>query len=359
MPSVKERLRPLDRIVAPELWSRVISMEASPESDVVVSEGRGSRRLVAVVVSFLVFFTAGAFAWEAFRTVPSTPSTSAGDSVDGTILWPEQTAVDLASTQRLVDSGDSGVSWRLDPKEVATRFAEHVLGWGAPEGRYVVTIDGSGDPRSNAPSGVVTASISRVAIPCPSPLPGEPTTCPPPFAGETLWIRQPATTGASGVWSVEAAFASGLTLDLGPGDLLQNGDSIQGAASFPATASNTPGYAEQRGFFVGTGPDCSSGSVEGGAAGSFAIEVSVGKEGWSNSHCSAESIGFAWIAAGNIPKCPDGVSCSYVQLLTSPVLRSTTEAPLYGLTAVPVLISVLNDRPSATTEATASMSGAP
>src|SRR5919201_2980851 len=72
------------------------------------------RRLVTIGVAFAVFLAAGAFAWQAFRR-PSTSQPVAGpaSSAHGTILWPERTTADLASTQALVDGGDSSVDWRL------------------------------------------------------------------------------------------------------------------------------------------------------------------------------------------------------------------------------------------------------
>jgi hypothetical protein len=221
------------------------------------------RRLITIGVAFAVFVGAGVFAWQAFRTSPRTPSSSPLESIDGTILWPEQTGQDLAAAQALADSGDPSVAWRLDPKEVATRFAEDVLGWGTPGGKYEVTLGAISQPQSTASEQILTATLSRYAIPCPTPFPGEQMACPPPFSTEVVSLRQPGTTGASGVWTVAAVRAIGLDLDIDPGALVQNGDSIDGDIGFPATAPETSGYTAQGGFFVGQDRDCSSGSVEG------------------------------------------------------------------------------------------------
>src|SRR3954453_2562441 len=85
------------------------------------------KRVVTGVVAFAVFALAGVFAWHAFR--PDEHGSTAGTPGDvaGTLIWPERTDAGLAATQAQADSGDGSVSWRLDPKQVATHFAEDVL----------------------------------------------------------------------------------------------------------------------------------------------------------------------------------------------------------------------------------------
>src|SRR3954470_9592569 len=103
-----------------------------------------AKRMVAGVVAFAVFALAGVFAWQAFR--PNEQGSVAGTpgEVTGTLIWPERTDAGLAAAQAQADSGDASVTWRLDPKQVATRFAEGVLGWGQPGlGSYEVSIGGS------------------------------------------------------------------------------------------------------------------------------------------------------------------------------------------------------------------------
>jgi hypothetical protein len=234
MTDAKTRLRPLDRLETPDVWRRATTLDPRPEMDEVASGQHGSKRWIAGVVAFAVFIAAGAFAWQALRPV-TRPETSPG-SIEGTILWPERTAAMLATTQSLADSGDPSVAWRLDPGEVATRFAEDVLGWGTPDTGYVVSVGEEG-------AGAATVTVTRSPVPCPSPLPGATSACPPPFADETLTLRQAGTTGETGVWSVTSVRASGLDLKLDPGDVIQNGGTIEARWHLPTESEAVEGFA--------------------------------------------------------------------------------------------------------------------
>ena len=57
------------------------------------------------------------------------------------------------------------------------------------------------------------AVLQRFAVPCPPPAPGTVSSCPPPYEGETITLRQEATTGPSGIWSVTEVRADELRLD--------------------------------------------------------------------------------------------------------------------------------------------------
>ena len=159
MTDAKSRLRPLDRFETPDVWGRATTLDPRSEMDEVASGHRSSKRSVAGIVAFAVFIAAGAFAWQALRPV-TRPETALGP-IEGTILWPERTAAMLASAQSLADSGDPSVAWRLDPNEVATRFAEDVLGWGSPGSGYTVSTTQEG-------AAAATAVVSRLPVHCPA-----------------------------------------------------------------------------------------------------------------------------------------------------------------------------------------------
>ena len=242
MPQRWEReLRRLNGLRAPDgLRARV---DEGPKGDALPPDPGSRQRLIAGVVAVVVFISAGAFAWRALQPAPTTPSVAGRASgVDGTILWPERTQAALDATQSRADAGDPDVAWRLDPKAVATRFAEDVMGWRTPDGTYIVDV-----AASPSPSGSIEVSLDRYAIPCPSPMPGGPPTgCPPPYEGEQLTLVQAGTVGERGIWSVAEVRASGFDLALHAGDLLSNGDSVSGHVTFPSTADAVPDFAIHR-----------------------------------------------------------------------------------------------------------------
>jgi hypothetical protein len=222
--------------------------------DEVASGRRSPKRSIAGIVAFAVFIAAGAFAWQALRPI-MWPETALGP-IEGTILWPERTTAALASAQSLADSGDPSVAWRLDPTEVATRFAEFVLGWGSPGSGYTVSTTQEG-------AAAATVVVSRLPVHCPVLAPGTTASCPPPFAEETLALRQAGTLGETGVWSVASVRASGLDLKLDPGDVIQNGGTIEARWHLPATGEAVEGFAASAGYAIGPGYPCGYGSMNG------------------------------------------------------------------------------------------------
>jgi len=345
MRELKDRLRVLDAAQAPDLWPDAQHRTPRAQPEPPTPARPASSRIAAGVVAFVVCIAATVFVWQAFRPGPGRGSVHApGEGVAGVALWPERTAADLAQTQALADSGDPSVTWRLDPKEVAIHFAEDVLGWGKPVTdsggvHYAVALDPSWSPGDSS----ATMSVSQLAIPCASPLPGEAMTCPPPFEGETLTLKQLGATGQAGVWSVTEVRASGFDLALSAGDHLHSGDTVSGHVSFPPTADAVHDFVAQSGFMVGTDPDCTSGSNVGGTQeGGISIDVTVSRAGWAADGCDATSPGFVFIATASVPPCPNEViGCNVVALVSSPL--SGSYHPLFGLTAVPTSMSVLED----------------
>lgn len=337
MSDLRSRLRGLDSLEAPDVWERATKLDPRGPDPEPASE-RASRRIVAGVVALAVFVAAGAFAWTAFRpdrtqgVIPSTPN-----SVDGTILWPERTGSDLSSVQLRADDGDAAVAWRLDPQQVAVRFAVDVLGWGTPEGRYAVT----SVPDTPSP-GIAEFSLERYAIPCPSPAPGADTIdCPPPFERQFVVLGQKATVGEGGVWSVTQAQATHIKLNVEPGDQLLEGAQIDGTLDVAPT--NPPSIA-RAGVQVGTEGDCFIGTSQPRST-DFALAVRF-PEGTS---CGSQP-GYAWLASE-----PSGQG----EGLTNPDPLSSTpgvQRTLYGLTAVPFLVAA---HPSETATPTASSATSP
>jgi hypothetical protein len=318
----------------PDVWRRATTLDPRPERDELASGHRSSKRSVAGIVAFAVFIAAGAFAWQALRPV-TTPETALGP-IEGTILWPERTAAMLASAQSLADSGDPSVAWRLDPNEVATRFAEDVLGWGSPGSGYTVSTTQDG-------AASATAVVSRLPIHCPVPAPGTLPRCPPPFAEETLTLRQAGTTGETGVWNVTSVRASGLDLKLDPGDVIQNGGTIGARWHLPAAAGAVEGFAASAGYEMGLGYPCGYGVRNGPSRsdGSTRLDVSPSPGALLGNHCGPLPASYAWIATSIIPR---GKGSS--MFLPDPLYQGSsppttpTSVQFYGLTVVPMLVSL-------------------
>jgi len=333
MTDAKSRLRPLDRLETPDVWGRATTLDPRSEMDEVASGHRSSKRSVAGIVAFAVFIAAGAFAWQALRPV-TRPETALGP-IEGTILWPERTAAMLASAQSLADSGDPSVAWRLDPNEVATRFAEDVLGWGSPQSGYTVSTTQEG-------AGAATVVVSRLPIHCPVPTPGTTPSCPLPFAEETLALRQAGTLGETGVWSVASVRASGLDLKLDPGDVIQNGGDIEARWHLPAAGEAVEGFAASAGYEMGAGYPCEFELMNGPirSDGSTRLDVSVNPGALLGNHCGPLPASYAWVATSVIPRGEGSSMFLPVPLYQGSSTPTPPTSVLYGLTVVPMLISL-------------------
>jgi len=301
------------------------------------------KRMAVIVVAFAVFAAAGAFAWQGFGPSTSPTPATQSDAISSTVLWPERSQAALVAAQASADAGDPATAWRDDPAQVATRFAEDVLGWGPAEGRYLVKVT-----HADA-TGAVEARVDQFALPCPSPPPGAVPSCPPPYSDETLTLRQEATTGPNGIWSVTEVRASGLVVDLRPGDQVENGAALTGSVTFPDTAASVPRFSAMGGIHVVVGTRCYQGSGMSMLPGTTSLgSVQVTPDSQSGQDC------------GPTPG-------AYVSIETAsgePVVDPLALAPgrtFFGLTLVPVRVLVPENRPSgqtATAGATPSSSAA-
>ena len=333
MTDAKSRLSPLDRLETPDVWRRATTLDLRSEMDEVASGHRSSKRSIAGIVAFVVFIAAGAFAWQALRPV-TRPETRRGP-IEGAILWPERTTAMLASVQSLADSGDPSVAWRLDPEEVATRFAENVLGWGSPQSGYRVST-------TQEEAGAATVVVDRLPIHCPVPTPGTTPSCPPPFAEETLTLRQAGTLGETGVWSVASVRAPGLDLKLDPGDVIQNGDDIEARWHLPAAGEAVEGFAASAGYEMGAGYPCEFELMNGPirSDGSTRLDVSVNPGALLGNHCGPLPASYAWVATSVIPRGEGSSMFLPVPLYQGTSTPTPPTSVLYGLTVVPMLISL-------------------
>jgi hypothetical protein len=337
MADLKSRLRQLDRLDAPDLWERATRIDPSPSSDADLATHRTQKRIVAGVVAAAVFIAAGAFAQQAFRTAPNGPLNTIPSSIDGTILWPERTEAALEATQAAIDAGDSSVQWRLDPREVATRFAEQVLGWGKPEGRYAVDVIHNLGPTGSP----LVVTLDRYAIPCPSPAPGTVSYCPPPFQGERLELEQPATSGNAGAWSVTEVQASDIQLEVHRGDAVSEGSSIGGSITFPeqfSSADATPRVLGHAGIRIGTDDACFIEPTTDDADSDFSLDASIPSQ--SDDACGVAPASYVWAATEPYPDVmgyapdPDPLYAS-----TKEAYAGDTPFIVYALTAVPMTVS--------------------
>ncbi len=343
MTDTKQRLRALDLIDTPDVWERALSLDPATELEGSV-ELPMRKRLVAITVAFALFAATGVFVWQGFRPSPPNPAAAPSDALSRTVLWPERTEAALAAAQASADAGDPGTAWRTDPAKVAERFAEDVLGWGPTYpagGTYGVRI-AAGSAR-----GQVEAVLQRFATPCPSPAPGAVSSCPPPYEDETLALRQEATTGPTGVWSVTEVRASDdLRLDLQPGEEIPNGTSITGSVAFPSTASEFPNLSAASGIHVGADTRCAI--VEGREVrqgdGSL-FTVSVPPDAQAGTDCGPTPGGYAWIATA--PR-----SLRRGDAVADPLASSgdALSPAFYGLTLVPVQVSIPENQPAHATK---------
>jgi hypothetical protein len=151
------------------------------------------RRATAAVVACIVAI--GGLSLAAVAVVNGSDGTTGASRVwspaSVPTLWPElwtqpTAAGTIADVQRRADVGDPSVQWRTDPRAVAERFTNNVLGWGGWNST-VARVEAS-----PARWGQVRFRVS-CGRGCTS---GDPAT--------TLFLDQPQRRGSGGIWSIVA-----------------------------------------------------------------------------------------------------------------------------------------------------------
>ena len=287
-------LRDLDDLGPDEsVYRRARQGPSHPETP----DGPGrAKRLVAGVTAVAVFALAAGFAWRALRptgesvAVAPAPGSVVALGEDGSTLWPENTAAGLKASQAEADAGN--LAWRLDPEEVATRFANQVLGWNPGNYGVDTTVTTS---RQGSVTGV-TARLTRYALPCPAPVNGH---MGPMCAGgaEDIALAEPVTTGAGGIWSVvsvSAPTSPAAALEVQPGLVIANDGTSVGSVEGVDLATTMAGS-----FIgdVGGGGSCEVAGGESQEGPRVAIDVSVRPDAASATDCGPAPPGFVWAGA--------------------------------------------------------------
>ena len=296
---------------------------------------RPSSRLVAGVVAFAVFAAAGLFA---FRVLDPRGMTPEGQTAGAPqVLWPERVVSEADAVQAQADAGDPSVQWRLDPKEVATRFGSEVLGWG--DGFAVRAIDGStGD--------TVSFELEPAPVPCPSPAPGDTISFPClQSVATTVTLVQPAARGAPGVWSVSSVAATGVSIDVQPGDALRIGEGVTADVGRPVD-----GVTFSMGLIVEDGVkgvECSRDEASGPKHGQLSVRLT------GPILCGANPIGYVYVAEIRTnTQLIGGIVPPFDPLQPTKIWGS-----VLGLSLMPVTIESRTASPDTTTDSPAPSGG--
>ena len=194
-------------------------------------------------------------------------------AADVLTVWPENPVrshvTDPAMIQGFVDRGDDQLQWRLDPEAVSRRFASVVLGW-TDVTAVGLDIDTDVDVRAFE------------ITPCPPDA-----TCDLAGPMPTLWLRQPATQGAGGIWSVVQVTSPSLEIELPTDPVLRGGTDIRFDLELPDFRAVHIGFAAANGCRSVTELD------PGHDSGRYAIPVPAARED-DGSDCAPIGAGYAF-----------------------------------------------------------------
>ncbi len=321
----REALRGLDE-VGPDAAVYRRAGEGPSRDEPPEGPSRG-KRIIAGVTAVAVFALAAGFAWRAFRPTSTSnavsPPPSPGSVVplgeDGSVLWPENTKAGLQATQAQADAGDATVAWRLDPSQVATKFAAQVLGW--DESSYSMTETSTALIPGNGNITGKKLELSRLVAPCPTPVDGHALGAMCYGGTEDVVLAQPVSRGGGGIWSVLSVSAPDASIDAPTGQVVRSGDSIDAHISVPDGLNGSAGFKS-----------CGGASGVGGvSSGDQSIEVDAA------TGCGQSSAGFVWVASS-----PDRfVDASLYDPMNS-------DAAFVSFTAVPIVVSIPENVPTAT-----------
>ena len=246
---------------------------------------------------------------------PSASATPAWAAADVLTVWPENPVrshvTDPAMIQGYVDRGDDQLQWRLDPEEVARRFAGVVLGW---TDVTVVGLDVDTDVDVRA----------YEITPCPPDA-----TCDLEVPMPTVWLRQPATQGAGGIWSVVQVTSPSLEIELPTESILRGGTDIRFDLELFASRAVHIGFAAANGCRAVTELD------PGHDSGRYAIPVPAARED-DGSDCAPIGAGYVFAYVQDDTTVPVG----------DPLLEAAAfEFPFLAM--VPIRLEMTSTEPAA------------
>jgi hypothetical protein len=365
----RKKLEGIDQVgPSDDVYERAKAGPALPEARSPMQ--RTSTRVVTAIAAFVVFALAiSLFAIPTLRLHDESGALSPGGQL--LPLWPARTTDEVQALQAQADSGDA--AWALDPRQVATRFGQTVLGWpaawaggvsssdptcGVVQGTYpntaspeipcayaagsnsVVGIRGEGsgtgmascDPAfllcgqttgSDASTGPQSAFLSfAVAVCDPSSCHAAPT--------ETVELFQPMGTGNGRIWAVFEASSPSIDLAVSPGQTVREGSSISTGARISTGAQF--GFGIHVGASGTCGLDKATDAYHGPVA-TDELSTSAGSEivtdfgPLSGTSCQKLEPGYVFAATGGKPIVRDGVASDPLQ---------PGGASLYALSAVPI-----------------------
>jgi hypothetical protein len=366
----RKKLEGIDQVgPSDDVYERAKAGPTVPETQSPMQ--RTSTRVATAIAAFVVFALAiSLFAIPTLRLHDQSGALSPGGQL--LPLWPARTTDEVQALQVQADSGDA--AWALDPRQVATRFGQAVLGWpnawaspvtsagrcsvasgSYPSGSYATKAfagrcpatgfedygpvayppTGACDPPmllcggSSSEPGSTNSSagqfITFQLLPCD---PG--TTCNLASILETVELFQPLGAGEGNVWSVLQANSSLIDLAVSPGQTVSNGSSLSTGLRIPPD--------EQFGFglHVGASDSCRQGVATdvfhspgspNDAVTAAGSELGVNLGSRDGTSCAQEEPGYVFVATGGKPIVLDGVAFDPLQ---------PGGPTLYSLSAVPI-----------------------
>lgn len=317
---------------------------------------RTSTKVATAIAAFVVFALAiSLFVIPTLRLHEGSSALSAGGQL--LPLWPART---MDQVHALQAEADAGQGWALDPRQVATRFGQAVLGWPNAWASSVTSAGGCSVASGSYPSGSYAARA--FAGQCPATgyedygpiayppteacdpsmllcggsssqpgstnssagqfmmfqlLPCDPTTtCNLTSILETVELFQPLGTGEGNVWSVLQANSSLIDLAVSPGQTVSNGSSLSTGLRIPPN--------EQFGFdlHVGASDSCNQGVAtdvfhspgsanDAVAAAGSELGVNLGSR--DGTSCAQEEPGYVFVATSERTIVSDGVAIDPLQ----------------------------------------------
>src|SRR5437763_7784427 len=284
-----ERRRVLNQLRPPDEWPDIARRVPSPTIPPARSRLRGmvAAALTLAVAGALIAYAVIALT-PSHRAIPTHPSptptptpsvTKLGN--DGTMLWPERTRAAVLAAQTRADAGKgtnrsspAGGFWQTDPSEVVSRFAVGVLGWSGVESAAF-------DSGPFNPGGETTAYIHSTVSRCKNPPPPNNAPSAGCYAREaTITLTQPVRRGDRGIWVLTSASSTSESIDLQPGQVVQNGSVIT------VHADIAPAFHSVWGFSVGTyGTGCLVTRGHAVSAGSVQIRIQVPPDSVAGTSC--------------------------------------------------------------------------